>query len=84
MIEYESQKVEQKIPIKITCDVCKKKFDVEKDSFDIQEFLFVNFTAGYGSVFGDGSQVKADICQECVKKLLGEYVRIDEDVEKFE
>ena len=84
MIKYEIEKIEQRIPAKITCDVCKKEFDVRKDSFDVQEFLFINFIGGYGSVFGDGSKVQAEICQDCVKKLLGKYLRIDEDVDLVE
>lgn len=62
----------------ITCDVCKKTYDVEKDWEETQEFVSVNQGCGYGSVFGDGNIMLVDICQHCFKKLLGEYVRFKE------
>lgn len=34
---------------------------------------------GYSSIFGDGVIVRLDLCQYCVKKLLGEYLYNEED-----
>lgn len=59
--------------VSITCDVCKKDYD---DVFDTQEFLSYNDTCGYGSVFGDMNRIEIDICQHCVKDLLGKYLRV--------
>jgi len=81
MIKYEIQKFEEKVPHKIICDVCGKEIEM---TIEEQEVLYINFIGGYGSVFGDGSEVKAEICQDCVKKLLGKYLRIDEDVDLVE
>ena len=39
---------------------------------------FVDFTAGYGSIFGDGNRVQADLCQHCVRKVLGRWLRVTE------
>lgn len=50
----------------IKCDSCKKVFDKD-DVLEIQEFLSVDFIGGYGSVFGDGAEVKFDLCQHCLK-----------------
>lgn len=65
---------------KVICDCCKKEYDFSdiysKDSFQIQEFHHIAFVAGYESVFGDGSKVECDLCQNCLKKLLGKYLRI--------
>jgi hypothetical protein len=74
MIEYEKQTFEENIPTKIVCDVCKKEVEIFIDS---QEVLYINFTGGYGSVFGDGNQVQGEICQDCVRKLLGKYLRVN-------
>lgn len=52
----------------ITCDgKCKKTYT---DPFELQEFLEVDFIGGYSSVFGDGVEIKADICQYCLKDML--------------
>jgi len=61
---------------KLICDVCKKEYNPEKDILETQEFNHINFQGGYDSVFGDGSTVELDICQHCLKKLLGEYIRL--------
>jgi len=69
----------------ITCDVCKKEFrtrhhnnDVTPDEdMEVQEFHSIDFVGGYGSIFGDEVTVNCDICQHCLKKILGEYLRID-------
>lgn len=36
---------------------------------------------GYGSIFGDGIKIECDICQHCLKKLIGEYCREADIVE---
>jgi antitoxin CcdA len=57
---------------KIICDFCKKKYSTKSsnDILEIQEFVSVYRTGGYGSVFGDGEEIKVDICQHCFKKLI--------------
>lgn len=57
-----------------TCDCCAKTVDVE--SLDHQEAVHLDLTGGYTSVFGDGAQVQCDLCQDCVKALLGKHVRV--------
>jgi len=74
MIKYEKKMVEEQVPISIVCDVCKKEFDVKKDIMEAQEFQHIAFQGGYDSVFGDGAKMRLDICQHCLKKLLGEYM----------
>ena len=58
----------------IMCDVCKKVYDIEEWS-ETQEFTHISLNCGYNSVFGDGITVECDICQHCLQKLLGKYIR---------
>ena len=68
------------------CDVCKKRFDpTEKNTYDgipasieVNEAHVISFVGGYGSVFGDGNTVECDVCQHCLKRLLGKHLRITE------
>jgi hypothetical protein len=60
--------------IGITCDKCGNKFTPE-EIWEWQELYFVNFTGGYGSIFGDGVNVSAEFCQKCLKELIDPYCR---------
>lgn len=72
MITYETVKTQR--PSTIACDKCGRSDDV--DGMEGQEFLRHSDGAGYGSVFGDGSRVELDLCQHCVKEVLGPWVRV--------
>jgi len=61
---------------KIICDVCKKEI-LPTDHIEFQEALRLSITGGYGSVFGDMATVKIEMCQHCVKKILGPYLYED-------
>jgi len=78
MIKYRKENIERQIPEKVICDICKKEYDYKEDIMETQEFLHINFEAGYGSVFGDTNIVKADICQHCLKEKLGGYLIVKE------
>ncbi len=54
------------------CDRCKKKITVD-DEFELQETISISFEGGYSSVFGDGVIVECDLCQQCLKELIGEF-----------
>ena len=59
-----------------TCDICGKTYTKENnDILEFQEFLEIRFNGGYGSVFGDMMLVECDICQHCLKTMLGDKVR---------
>jgi len=68
--------VEEIRTVSITCDVCQKKITPD-DIWEWQEIYFVVFTGGYGSVFGDETKVRCEICQHCLKKLIGPYCRYE-------
>ena len=60
----------------ITCDRCSQTWPA--DTVDAAEFTSIDFTCGYGSIFGDGSQVKLDLCQRCLKTALGLWLRVSD------
>jgi len=65
----------------IECDRCHKKYKVGSDPnscdiIEIQEFNTISFSGGFGSVFGDESHVECDLCQHCLKELIGDICRI--------
>jgi len=62
--------------VSIACDICKKEYAAD-NYIETQEFHHIRFEGGYGSVFGDEATVECDICQHCLKKMIGDYARID-------
>ena len=63
--------------ISITCDKCHKEYPIE-DEFEIQEFLHIDFTGGYGSIFGDMAHVECDICQHCLHEIIFSFCNVEE------
>jgi hypothetical protein len=61
------------------CDRCHREMVPDGSDCEHQERIAIRFRAGYGSVFGDGNLVEADICQHCLQEVLGKYLRITED-----
>lgn len=62
--------------ISITCDICAKEYTCE---LEMQEFLCYSSRGGYGSIFGDGDDIEIDICQYCLRDVLGKFLRIKQD-----
>jgi len=62
----------------VECDRCHKVYNVDSDDepFETQEFLNISYQGGFGSVFGDGSFIDCDLCQHCLKELIGDICRI--------
>lgn len=56
----------------ITCDICKKEYD---DILETQEFHYIHFTGGYGSIFSDDSMIECDICQHCLYEMIKDKYR---------
>ena len=75
MRTYKKVMVEQRQFVSAICDCCKNEFT---DQIDLQEFLCYHNIGGYSSVFGDGEIMSLDLCQNCVKKLLGDYIQFHE------
>lgn len=58
-----------------TCDRCHRRLTPD-DPGEWQERLSLDHSCGFDSVFGDGSTVSLDLCQHCVREVLGEWLRV--------
>jgi len=76
MKRYLKASIETFVLEDVICDCCGEEFDAEMDCMAINEFLHIDFIAGYDTAFEDGDKVVGDFCSACVKKLLGKYLRI--------
>jgi hypothetical protein len=63
----------------VVCDRCGREMVPDGSDCEHQERIAIRFRAGYGSVFGDGNLVEADLCQHCLQEVLGKYLRITEE-----
>jgi hypothetical protein len=98
MINYKeiTKTVTEKIPVSVTCDVCKKSWEErdvvlsehgshsETDIIESQEMHRFRWQGGYGSILGDMNILELDICQHCWKERLGEFIRDVTPVWDFE
>jgi len=76
VIIREKQKVERTIALKIKCDICGKEYSLlTDDNLEAQEFVYIEFEAGYGTIFEDGENYELHMCQHCLKEKLGKYLR---------
>jgi hypothetical protein len=69
-IENEVIKIEKSLDY-VVCDKCGVS---EGDIMKFQEWLYITFTGGYYSIFGDGNTYACDLCQKCTKEVLGDYL----------
>jgi len=63
----------------IECDCCHKTI-LPSDHIEWQELLNINFTGGYGSIFGDEVMLETQLCQYCVRDVLGKFLRAKSDL----
>ena len=63
----------------VVCDRCHREMGPDSKDVELHERIAIRFRGGYGSVFGDGNLVEADICQHCLLEVFGKYLRITED-----
>jgi hypothetical protein len=82
MIHSEKRQATIFVDIEKECDRCHNRYHVDIDCFEAQEFHHINFVGGYGSIFGDGTVVECDLCQNCLKDLIGEFCRIDKAIQQ--
>jgi hypothetical protein len=74
MLEYQDKTVQEVAAC--PCDRCQRRMTPDDTPWEWAEKLSIVFTAGYGSIFGDGCKVEIDLCQQCVKETLGAWLRI--------
>jgi hypothetical protein len=75
MKNYETKTIVTNEISEIICNVCNKTI-LPSDFIEWQEAQSISFRGGFGSVFGDGSIVSIDICQNCFNEKLGDFVEI--------
>ena len=56
------------------CDACDKEIEILQ--IECQEMLHIDYVCGYASIFGDGSRVTGDFCQECVKEYFNGFLTV--------
>ena len=61
-----------------SCDRCGLVMEQHAVDCEWQERLVASFRGGWGSVFGDGNLVQGDFCQNCIKEVLGPWLRTDQ------
>jgi len=59
-----------------TCDRCQRPLTPTEPG-EWEERLSLDHSCGFDSIFGDGNLVCLDLCQHCVRELLGEWLRIE-------
>ena len=59
----------------LRCDRCgaEATYDVDEG---FNNFLQIEFDAGWGSAIGDGTHVEVDLCHACLKQTLGQWLRL--------
>lgn len=79
MKNYTTKKktIKQDVLVSITCDKCKKEYHID-NWVEMQQFHHIDIRGRYGSVFGDESWVLCDLCQYCLKELIGDFCRISD------
>lgn len=59
------------------CDRCGREATADDiNELEAEEFVSIERVGGYSSIFGDGNLISVDICQHCLKDVLGEWLRI--------
>ncbi len=59
------------------CDRCGREAATDNTyELEAEEFVSIERVGGYSSIFGDGNRISVDICQHCLKDVLGEWLRI--------
>lgn len=56
------------------CNRCGRRLSI--DDPDWQERVSLSWRGGYDSLFGDGAEISIDLCQQCVKEILGPWLRV--------
>lgn len=63
--------------VALQCDRCGNRYKRGSNEFD--EFTSIDHKAtGEASIFGHASSVRLDLCQHCLKDVLGEWLQVEE------
>jgi hypothetical protein len=80
MLKTDTELVEKEYIKYLICNRCGKSVDPEVDWIDWQESYSIRFTGGFGSLFGDGARIECDLCQHCLKELIGPYYKVIDEI----
>ena len=71
--------VENDVVVGFECDRCEKSYHEANgdDWIEIQEAMHWKMIGGYGSIWGDDSDVEIVLCQKCAHELLSPFVTIN-------
>ncbi len=64
-----------------TCDRCGRRMSLDGPDCEWHEKVSLDWEGGFDSVFGDGAHVSIDLCQHCVRDVLGPWLHVDPDAE---
>lgn len=73
MREYRSRTVQELAAC--ICDRCQRRLTSDEPG-EWQERLSFDQSCGFDSVFGDDNTISLDLCQHCVREVLGQWLRI--------
>lgn len=65
----------------VTAVVCDRCGTTVREPLELQECVRVSLRPGYGSIWGDGNHVEADLCQACGHELFASFARVSEEPE---
>ena len=74
-IKTEQVQVIEEQVTSVTCNKCKKVVEPD-DMIEWQEFFMYVTRGGYGSIIGDEQPYRIDLCQSCMKEVLGPYIEL--------
>lgn len=74
MLKTTTKTQEIKVIEGIMCDRCGRTASHYND-LEYQEFTRLSQRGGYGSIIGDGIEWSLDLCQHCLVKVFGKYIR---------
>lgn len=80
MLKYEKITTEQAMCA--ICDRCGREMRKDDCDGEWNARVSIAFRAGYASIFGDGNDVELDLCQHCLKDLLGQWIRVTDSFTK--
>jgi len=75
-LKWKKAKVETEHLDGFQCDRCKAEYDGD-NWIETQEYMHWKNTGGYGSVWGDGTEVEVIICQKCAYELFKDFAVVN-------
>lgn len=78
MKKLQSNAKYQLVVSEASCDRCGVVMPTHDAEF--RESLSIDSHCGGGSIFGKGKKLRLDLCQSCVKEVLGEWIQVQDPI----